>query len=84
MGLFFKSKKFNDDQLSLTAVMAIKEHPILKKFTNINVISEEGVVQIIGKIKKENYRTKIINIVESKYNHSGLKYKKIEDKLEVS
>ncbi|MFW6287502.1 MAG: BON domain-containing protein [bacterium] len=84
MGLFFKSKKYDDDDLSLSAERAIKEHPILKSLTNISVLSEDGEVQIIGKVKTKSYKNRVLRTVESKFKRSNKVYKNIKNNLEIS
>ncbi|MFW6389764.1 MAG: BON domain-containing protein [Halanaerobiales bacterium] len=84
MGLFFNSKKYKDDELRLKAERAIKQHPILKKLTNISVVVEDGVVQILGKVKSESHKNRITKTVESKFNRSGQEYEKIENDLKIA
>lgn len=84
MGLFFKAEKYDDDDLSLVAERAIKEHPILKNTTNISVFSKDGVVQIIGKVESKSYKNRVFRTIKSKFERSNKDYKDIKNKLEIN
>ncbi|MEJ6951053.1 hypothetical protein [Natronospora cellulosivora (SeqCode)] len=81
MGLFsiFSKSKYDDKKLTITAESAIKNHPFLKKETNVSAISEDGVVQIIGAVKSEKNKNKILKEVKKRLK--SLNYERIEDNL---
>ncbi|MFW5972287.1 MAG: hypothetical protein ACOCRL_02245 [Bacillota bacterium] len=83
MGLFFKSKKYDDGELCLTAERAIREHPILKDITNISVLSEDGEVQILGQVNSSADKKRITKTIKSKFKRSSKNYKAIENKLKI-
>ncbi len=83
MGLFFKSTKYDDEDLRLTAETALREHPILKDITNISILSENGVVKIIGQVKSISYKKRITKTVKSKFKRSNKDYKNLKNMLEV-
>ncbi|MFW5999574.1 MAG: BON domain-containing protein [Halanaerobiaceae bacterium] len=78
MGIF--SRGYDDDAISQAARNVIKQDPVVK-LSGIQVVAEDGVLELMGKVRAERYKQKIINKIEDKLAKEGIKYEQIKNNL---
>lgn len=78
MGIF--SRSYDDDAISQAARNVIKQDPVVK-LSGIQVVAEDGVLELMGKVRAEHYKQKIVNKIEDKLAKKGIKYEQIKNNL---
>ena len=77
----FTGPKYNDEQISQRASVAVKEDPLVDNALDVQIESEKGVVTISGTVRKEPEIDRIEGVVRSTLRDAGLKFDRIDNEL---
>ena len=84
MGLLDKFfAKYDDAKLVRQVELALVEDPRLKNVGDINVVSENGVIQLIGHVPQGATKDRAETIAVQSVSAIGLKYDHVENRLEI-